>query len=109
MEIKWSISQRWKIRYLHKPQCAFIFLLAMICSLKHPLAGHLVVLMEKMKYVLLKTQLTEMGQFKDYSFHLSEVFRHQSGAVCSVLLLGCPPICGSSEMRWNAGSKKPAP
>lgn len=63
MEIKRSISQRWKIRYLHKPQCAFSFLLAVICSLKHPLAGHLVVLMEKMKYVLLKTQLPEMGQF----------------------------------------------
>lgn len=73
MEIKRSISQRRKIRYLHKPQCAFSSLHAMICSLKHSLAGHLVVLMEKVKYVLLKTQLPETGQFKDYSFRLSEV------------------------------------
>lgn len=65
----------------------------MICSLKHLPTGHLVILMEKMKYVLLKTQPTEMGQFKDYSFHLSEVLRHQNKAVCSVLLLPCPPVC----------------
>lgn len=108
MEIKRSISQGWKIRYLHKLKCAVSFLLAMICSLKHLLTGHLVVLMEKMKSFLLKTQPTEMGQFKDYSFHLSQVLRHQSRAVCSVLLLGCPPIVWSSEMRWNAGSEEAA-
>lgn len=93
MEIKKNISQGWKIRYLYKPKYAFSFLLAMSCSLKHSPMGHLVVLVEKMKYVLLKTQSTMMGQFKAYSFHLSELLRCRKKAVCSVLLLHCPPVC----------------
>lgn len=87
MEIKKNVSQLWKIRYPHKLKYAFSFLLAMISSLKHLQTGHLVVLMEKMKYVLLKTQSTERDQFKEYSFHLPEVLRHQNKTVCSVLLL----------------------
>lgn len=98
MEIKKNISQWWKIRYLHKLKYAFSFLLAMICSLKHLPTGHLVVLMEKMKSVLLKTQSRERGQLKDSSFHLPEVLRHQNRAVCSVLLLLChPPV---AAQRW---------
>lgn len=79
----------------------------MICSLKHLPTGHLVVLMEKMKYALLKTQSTEMRQSEDYSFHLSEVLRHQNKAVCSVRLLLCPPVCGSSDVGRNAGRGEP--
>jgi hypothetical protein len=61
--------------------------------------------MEKMKYVLLKTQSTEMGQFKEYSFHLFEVLKLQNKALCSVLPLRCPPVCGSRERSWNAEEK----
>ena len=82
MEIKRNISQWWKIRYLHKLKYAFSFLLCVISSLKHLPTGHLVVLMEKMKYVLLKIQSTEKGQFKGYSSHLPEVLRHQNKTVC---------------------------
>lgn len=107
MEIKRNISQWWKIRYRHKLKYAFSFPLSMICSPKHLPTGHLIMLMETMKYVLLKTQSTERGPFKEYSFHLPEVLRHQNKTVCSMLLLHCPPLCRSSAMSWNALGKEP--